>query len=108
MSEMVFAKAVNFVLLAMLEPIKKSVAEGKLTGNPGVGVGIRRSPASHDVGIAIVAGKLKEAVESRPRSVSRRYIDGIVPFPYVEGRAVHANRLDGQRNQHVWIGVAVA
>ena len=46
--KVILAKAVELVLLAVFEAIEKSVAEGKLARNPGVGVGIDWAPASHE------------------------------------------------------------
>ena len=61
-----------------------------------------------NVGIAVVASELEEAVETRTRRIRRGDVDGIVAFAHVEGGAVHVDRANGQRNQEVRVGIAVA
>ena len=53
-AEVIFAETVELVLLAVLKPLEKAVTEGELSCDPGVGVGVGGTPASHYVGVAVV------------------------------------------------------
>src|SRR5215472_10726126 len=106
-AKVIFAKAVELVLLAMLEAVEEAVAKGELSGDPSIRFGIGRTPAYHDVGIAVVARELQKVAEARAWSVSRCNVDRVVAFADVEGGTVHIDRLDGQRNKDVRVGVAI-
>ena len=74
-SKVVLAQAIELVLLSVLQAFKKAISKSKLTRNPCVGVRIARRSSGQDVGIAIVAGELQEAVQTRLRNIGRSYID---------------------------------
>src|SRR5215469_4966470 len=74
-SKVVLAQAIELVLLSLLWAFKKAVSKSKLTRNPCVGVRIARCPSGHEVGIAIVAGDLHEAVETRLRNIGCSHVD---------------------------------
>src|SRR5208337_5478011 len=65
-------------------------------------------PASHEVGVVIVARKLQETVDALARNISRREIDGVVAFANVEGSAIDGDGFDDWRNEEVGVGVAVS
>src|SRR5208283_5927228 len=107
-AEIELALAIELVLLAVLKPLQEAVAERCLGRDPGVGLRVRGIPASHEVGVVIVARKLQETVDALARNISRREIDGVVAFANVEGSAIDGDGFDDWRNEEVGVGVAVS
>src|SRR5271169_6469988 len=101
-------KPVQLVLLAVFQSIEKAVAKGDLGGDPRIGLGIAGAPATDQVGIAVISRELEKAVEALPGDVRSGEIDGVVALAHVERTAVDGDAVDGQRDESVGIGVAVA
>src|SRR5262249_38400390 len=91
-----------------LEAIEIAVAVRGLYSDEGVCVGIARAPSGDEIDVAIVEGELREGVEAAARNVSGGGIDGVIPFPHVEGAAIDSDSFNDRGDQKSWIGVAVA
>src|SRR5208283_3034020 len=107
-AEIELALAIELVLLAVLKPLQEAVAERCLGRDPGVGLRVRGIPASHEVGVVVVARELEETADALARNVSRGEIDGVVAFANVEGSAIDGDGFDDWRDEKVRIGIAVA
>ena len=106
--EFELAITVELVLLAVFEAIEETVAEGGFGGEPGVGGGILRAPASGEIDIAVVTSELDEIAEALARNVSGGEIDGVVALADVEGATIDGDGIDDGGNQEIGIGVTVA
>src|SRR5271165_1228328 len=107
-AEINLTKSVQLVLLAVFQTIEEAIAKGDLTGNPGVGLSVAGAPATDEISIAVVSRELEKAVETLPGDVRGGEIDRVVSLANVERTAVDRDAIDGQRNQSVRIGVAIA
>src|SRR5271167_4466406 len=107
-AEIELAQSIQLVLLAVLQALEEAVAERQLGRDPGVGLRILGTPASHHIRVAIISGELEEAADALSRNVSGSEIDGVVAFADVEGAAIDGDGFNDGRNQEVWVGVAVA
>ncbi len=75
LAQVILAKAIEFVLLTVLETIEKSIAKRELARDPGICVGIARAPSRHDVGIAVIASELEKTIKPRTWGVRGGDID---------------------------------
>jgi len=73
-SKVVLALAIELVLLSMLQAFKPFPKANPPAIHALVS-GLLCRPSGRDVGIAIVAGELHEADETRLRNISRNYVD---------------------------------
>lgn len=103
-----FARAVQFVLVAVFEPLEESVAHGNFKREPRIARRVARTPAGGDVQIAIVRSHLSERIEARPQVVGGRQIHGVVAFADVEGAPICFNAAEHGRDQDVGVRIAVA
>src|SRR5208337_851179 len=107
-AEIVLAKSVQLVLLAMFQPVEKAVAKCDFTGNPCIGLRIAGAPATDQVDVTIISCELDEAIEALPGNVGCGEIDGVISLAHIECAAVDRNAVDGQRDQEVGVGVPVS
>src|SRR5262250_2980455 len=93
-SDIELPKAIQLVLLAVLESLQEAVAERHLGREPCICGWIVRTPPSGNIGIAIIACYLQERYETRYRDVGRGQIDCIISLANVECPTVNRNSLD--------------
>src|SRR5215467_2302846 len=98
LAELKSAETVHFVLFPVLQAVKKTIAEGEFSGNPGIGLRICGTPAGHEIDITVVAGQLKEIIKARARNVGRSEIDRVIPLPDVERPAINGNPFNHRSN----------
>ena len=106
-SEREQAIGIEFVLLAMFEPIQESIAVRSLQHDPGMRIS-GWAPAADGVDIAVVAGYGQERLQLRAEIIGGGKILGVVSLADVEGAAIGLHAFDCRGNQNVRIGIAVA
>ena len=99
---------VQLVLVAVFQPFEEPITERRLRSKPRIRLGVRRTPARHDIRIAIVTRDLDKAIEPLPRNVGDCEIDRVVSFSNVKGSPVHCDSFNCRRNEKIRISVAVS
>src|SRR5271165_1563392 len=94
-AEIVLAKSVQLVLLAVFQPIEKAIAKCDFTGNPCIGLRVAGAPATDQVNITIIPCELDKAIEALPGNVGCVEIDGVISLAHIECAAVDRDAVDG-------------
>src|ERR1700730_7257332 len=98
-------KAVELVLLPVLQTVEKTVTVGCLHHNPRADI---TTPSRNKVQVSIVARHRNRWVQPRSRPVSGRKILRVVPLPHIESASIHLDTPDDQWDENVRVRITVA
>src|ERR1700719_3203436 len=99
MAEGVVTLAIDFVLMATLGELEKSVAASDFHPQPRTRLRITRTPSGNKLEIVRVSGNLNKRFQPRDQTVSHGKINRVITMPHVECSCVRFHKTDRIRNQ---------
>ena len=91
---------VDFVLLAMFQPVQESVPVSRLHRDP--------IPARAHVDVPVIRRQGCERLDFGPQRIGLRHVHGMIAFADVERSAVGRHALEDRGDHRVGVGIAVA